>query len=272
MEETCLGRVGVTKERKEGRAKWATLPVRSRLSGRNSGKKSGKTPETLSERFLEFPSRVRLGSPKPYNSRQLRLPEHFQKSLPPVRLGTPLFSEVVLERASQSRSWNSQQYWGYFCIGRAIWAQRVQTKVFQGPTCARNSRDVPQKPKDLKKFNLAWNFQSGLKTSISLEIFNLDLQNSPTTKKGFRRWLASKMFNLAWNFQSRRAILNFFNLWALRVPTANRFTSKPTPVSNTAILWNFARPDWGKEAYTALLQWGTFLCRKNGATEERFRW
>ena len=28
--------------------------------------KCGKTPETLSELFLEFPSRVRLGSPKPY--------------------------------------------------------------------------------------------------------------------------------------------------------------------------------------------------------------
>ena len=32
---------------------------------------------------------------------------------PPVRLGTLLLSEVVPERASQSRSWNSQQYWGY---------------------------------------------------------------------------------------------------------------------------------------------------------------
>ena len=52
---------------------------------------SGKTPETLSERFLEFPSRVRLGSPKPYNSRHLRLP-HFQNSLPSIRLVTPLFS------------------------------------------------------------------------------------------------------------------------------------------------------------------------------------
>ena len=40
-----------------------------------------KTPETLSERFLEFPSRVRLGSPKPYNSTYLRLPKHFQNSL-----------------------------------------------------------------------------------------------------------------------------------------------------------------------------------------------
>ena len=44
---------------------------------------SGKTPETLSERFLEFPSRVRLGPPKPYNSRHLKAPEHFQNSLPP---------------------------------------------------------------------------------------------------------------------------------------------------------------------------------------------
>ena len=46
-------------------------------------KNSRKTPETLSERFLEFPSRVRLGCPKPYNSRHLRLPERFQNSLPP---------------------------------------------------------------------------------------------------------------------------------------------------------------------------------------------
>ena len=41
---------------------WATPPVWLGLSRRNSG----KTPETLSERFLEFSSRVRLGSPKPY--------------------------------------------------------------------------------------------------------------------------------------------------------------------------------------------------------------
>ena len=46
---------------------------------------SGKTPETLSELFLEFPSRVRLGSPKPYTSKHLKQPEHFQNSVP---LGT----------------------------------------------------------------------------------------------------------------------------------------------------------------------------------------
>ena len=52
---------------------------------------SGKTPETLSERFLEFPSRVRLGCPKPYNSRHLRLPERFQNSLPPSTAGDASF-------------------------------------------------------------------------------------------------------------------------------------------------------------------------------------
>ena len=54
-------------------------------------KDSGKTPETLSERFLEFPSRVRLGCPKPYNSRHLRLPEHFQNYLPPSTAGGASF-------------------------------------------------------------------------------------------------------------------------------------------------------------------------------------
>ena len=54
-------------------------------------KNSGKTPETLSECFLEFPSRVRLGCPKPNNSRHLRLPERFQNSLPPSTAGDASF-------------------------------------------------------------------------------------------------------------------------------------------------------------------------------------
>ena len=49
---------------------------------RKLGKNSGKTPETLSELFLKFPSRVRLGSPKPYNSRHLMPPGNFQNSPP----------------------------------------------------------------------------------------------------------------------------------------------------------------------------------------------
>ena len=54
-------------------------------------KNSGKTPETLSERFLEFPSRGRLGCPKPCNSRHLKPPEHFQNSLPPSTAGDASF-------------------------------------------------------------------------------------------------------------------------------------------------------------------------------------
>ena len=56
-------------------------------------KDSGKTPETLSEFFLEFPSRVRLGSPKSYISRHLRLPEHFQNSLPLSTAGDASFQK-----------------------------------------------------------------------------------------------------------------------------------------------------------------------------------
>ena len=46
-------------------------------------KNSGKTPETLSERFLEFPSRVRLGCPKPYNSKHFEAPRAFPEFSPP---------------------------------------------------------------------------------------------------------------------------------------------------------------------------------------------
>ena len=70
---------------------WAIPPVRLALSGRNSGKIPERTPEMLSEHFLEFPSRVRLGCPKPYNSRHLRLPEHFQNYLPPSTAGGASF-------------------------------------------------------------------------------------------------------------------------------------------------------------------------------------
>ena len=62
---------------------------------------------------------------------------------------------------------------------------------------------------------------SGLKFSISLEIFNLDwkLQSWPSEFHIKKRVLVGgslEMFNLAWKFQSRRAILKIFNLWALR--------------------------------------------------------
>ena len=65
-------------------------------------KDSGKTPETLSERFLQFPSRVRLGCPKPYNSRHLRLAERFQNSLPPSTAGDASFFQKWFRRGPLS--------------------------------------------------------------------------------------------------------------------------------------------------------------------------
>ena len=81
---------------------------------------------------------------------------------------------------------------------------------------------LPRGPNDQKTFNLARNFQSGSKFSISLEIFNLDVSNYP--QKIGPRWMArSKIsislenFNLARNFQSRSKSRIFFDLWALWV-------------------------------------------------------
>ena len=76
------------------------------------------------------------------------------------------------------------------------------------------SRNFPKGPK-IENFNLAWNLQSRLKSSISLENFNLDLHN-PHKNRGLVGG-ALESFNLAWKFQSWRAILKFFKLWALRV-------------------------------------------------------
>ena len=67
-EEDCLAR-GC----KGMRTKWSDVatmghtPSTAGTFRRKFRKNSRKTPETLSERFLEFPSRVRLGSPKPCN-------------------------------------------------------------------------------------------------------------------------------------------------------------------------------------------------------------
>ena len=69
-------------------------------------------------------------------------------------------------------------------------------------------------------FNLAWKFQSRLKFSIP------DLQNSPPSPPHKNRVLVGGLlenFNLDWNFQSWRAILNIFNLWALRALNSAEF-------------------------------------------------
>ena len=66
-----------------------------------------KDPGNALRAFPGIPSRVWLGSPKPYNSMHPRPPEHFQKPHPLSTAGDASFSEMVLERASQSWSWNS---------------------------------------------------------------------------------------------------------------------------------------------------------------------
>ena len=73
-------------------------PSTAGTSRKKFGENSGKTPETLSKRFLEFSSRVRLGCPKPYNSRHLRLPERFQNSLPPSTAGDASFFQNWFRR------------------------------------------------------------------------------------------------------------------------------------------------------------------------------
>ena len=136
-------------------------PSAAGTSWKKFRKISGKTPETLSERFLEFPSRVRLGCPKPYNLRHLKLPEHFQNSfLPPVRLGTPLFSELVPERASQSWSSTSQQYWGRFWTkAKGFWRARRQLRschINWGTNLGHNALEILSEPWHAQSSELNW--------------------------------------------------------------------------------------------------------------------
>ena len=132
-------------------------------------KKTGKTPETLSELFLEFPSRVRLGSPKPYNSRHLMPPEHFQNSLPLSTAGdASFFCRSGSGEAYQSWSWNPQQYWGYLWFVLSLTTQRAQgsKNFFLNWT---HEKPFPHARKNILtwsfhswfgNFILAWNVQS----------------------------------------------------------------------------------------------------------------
>ena len=54
-------------------------------------KKFRKDPRNALRAFLEFLSRVRLGSPKDYTSRHLKAPKHFQSCLPPSTAGDASF-------------------------------------------------------------------------------------------------------------------------------------------------------------------------------------
>ena len=96
---------------------WAIPPVRLGLSGRNSRKIPERPRKRSQSVSWNFPREYGWDAPNPI-IQGIEASRAFPEfSPPPVRLGTPLFSELVPERASQeSCSWNSQQYWGYFWI------------------------------------------------------------------------------------------------------------------------------------------------------------
>ena len=68
--------------------KWATPPVRLGLSGRNSGISSGNALRAFPG---NSPREYGWDPPKPYKSRHLKAPEHFQNSLPPSTAGDASF-------------------------------------------------------------------------------------------------------------------------------------------------------------------------------------
>ena len=81
-----------------------------------------KDPGNALRSFPGIPSRVRLGSLKPYNSRHLRLPEHFQNSLPPSTAGDASFfrfgsgeglSELVMEFPAVLGVFLTNHFWEF---------------------------------------------------------------------------------------------------------------------------------------------------------------
>ena len=79
---------------------------------------------------------------------------------PPVRLGTPRFSEVVPERASQSWSWNSQQYWGISDENTQV--RRGCKRCFEQLERWSPESRVPQCNPVLHQCNPLWGFGEGL--------------------------------------------------------------------------------------------------------------
>ena len=102
-------------------------------------KNSGETPETLSERFLEFPSRVRLGCPKTYNSRHLRLPERFQNSLPPSTAGDASFSRIGSGEGLSELVMEFPAVLGVFLTKRRSEIKLVLTHIQRSPEHGRKT-------------------------------------------------------------------------------------------------------------------------------------
>ena len=74
-----------------------------------------KDPRNALRTFPEIPLESTAGQPPQTLQFKAFGASNISRTFSPsVRLGTPLFSEVCPERATQSWSWNSQQYCGYF--------------------------------------------------------------------------------------------------------------------------------------------------------------
>ena len=121
-------------------------------------KDSGKTPETLSERFLEFPSRVRLGCPKSYNSRHLRLPEHFQNCLPPSTAGGASFFRSGSGEGLPEPVMEFPAVLGVFLILRTLLRTLLRTvKPLAGPPSQNPFENPSPEPFPKLSQNPSWN-------------------------------------------------------------------------------------------------------------------
>ena len=118
---------------------WAIPPVRLGLSGRNSGKIPERPRKRSQSVSSNFPREY--GWDVPFEASRA-----FPKFSPPPQYGWGrlFFSEVVPERASQSCSWNSQQYWGYFWLLGVGVVLNIFIPANQAATCWWNCLDFLQ--------------------------------------------------------------------------------------------------------------------------------
>ena len=140
----------------------------------------------------------------------------------------------VLQSASEIYVWLSAEV----CVFRVLpfgWAQRPANICEKlGPP--QNRKTAPQpNPKGPKIEK---------NQSLSIEIFNPGPSEFPTKKNRGLVGGSLDNFNLDWKFQSRRAILNFFNLWALR-EIGQKYTKISKIQSFVVFLEYFCALFWG---------------------------
>ena len=95
-----------------------------------------------------------------------------------------------------------------------MWLNFLNASIYYASLPTR-AAIYPKGPK-IEKNQSRLKLSISIENSISLEIFNPGPSELPTKTRVLVGG-SLEIFNLDWKFQSRRAILNFFNLWALRV-------------------------------------------------------